>query len=88
MIFPKKMSEAIVPNWHWTFDIKNPKILVNLPQLYEAHLDVDISRMFARYKLGTMKNYVERGYYPNTLISEITQAEDDYRVLKEMFKLP
>lgn len=84
---PKKMSEEKPNNWQWYYDYKNPKMLINLPRLFETHLDVDTDRFFASYKLGTMRRYMERGYTPNTLMGDVAEAVEHYGILKEMFKL-
>jgi hypothetical protein len=56
-------------------------------KLYESYIQPESSRLFAKYKTNAVKNFMERGFYPNTLMSEISKADEDYKVLKEMFKL-
>jgi hypothetical protein len=82
-----KVSQEGNLNLFWYVDKKNPKILINILGLFETHLDSDSSRFFADFKKKTMNNYMQRGYQPNTLMSEVSKAADDYEVLKEMFKL-
>jgi hypothetical protein len=83
----KKVSEETGHNLFWYFDERNPKMLINLLKLYESHINVESNRLFADFKKKTVKNYMERGFYPNTLMGEISKADEDYQVLKEMFKL-
>jgi len=82
-----KVSSERNHNLFWYFDKKNPKILINILGLYETNLDVQSSRLFANFKKSFVNNYMEKGYYPNTLMSEVAKAGEDYAVLKEMFKL-
>jgi hypothetical protein len=82
-----KVSSETKHNLFWYFDRKNPKILLNLVGLFETHLDAENSRLFASFKKNAVNNYMEKGYYPNTLMGEVARAGDDYAVLKEMFKL-
>lgn len=82
----KVSSEKHYNLFHY-FDKKNPKMLINILGLYETHLDSTGSRLFATFKKRAVNDYMERGYYPNTLMSEISRANDDYLVLKDMFKL-
>jgi len=82
-----KVSKEVHHNLFWYFDRKNPKILINILGLYETHLNVESSRLFASFKKNTVNNYMERGLYPNTLMGEVANAAEDYAVLKEMFQL-
>ena len=82
-----KVSDSKTKNLFWLHDLKNPKNLFNLPNLFETYLDVEGSRMFSSFKKETIKDFAERGYYPNTLMPEIAKAEEDYQILKTMFKL-
>ena len=82
-----KVSSEVKHNLFWYFDKKNPKILINIVGLYETHLEAENSRLFAGFKKNAVNNYMEKGYYPNTLMGEVSKAGDDYAVLKEMFKL-
>ncbi len=82
-----KVSKEVNHNLFWYFDKKNPKILINILGLYETHLDPDSSRLFAAFKKKTVNNYMQRSYYPNTLMGEVSRAAEDYAILKEMFKL-
>ncbi len=82
-----KVSQPDGCNLYWVHDERNPKILINFVKLYESYIHPESSRLFAKFKTHTVKNFMERGYYPNTLMSEINKAENDYQVLKEMFKL-
>jgi len=82
-----KVSNEKDHNLFWYFDKRNPKMLINILGLYETHLEVQGSRIFANFKKNAVNDYMERGYYPNTLMSEISRAQDDYLVLKDMFKL-
>ncbi len=72
---------------YWAFDERNHKMLMNFPKLFESHLDVESSRLFAKFKKDKVGKFMERGYYPNTLMSEVSKADDDYQVLKQMFNL-
>lgn len=83
----KVSQERIGSNIYWVLDERNPKMLINFVKLYESYIQPESSRLFARYKTETVKKFMERGYYPNTLMSEISKADEDYQVLKEMFKL-
>ena len=82
-----KVSQEGNLNLFWYVDNRNPKIFLNILGLYEAYLDSDSSRFFAKFKKMTVNNYMQRGYNPNTLMNEIAKGADDYAVLKEMFKL-
>ena len=82
-----KVSSEVQHNLFWYFDKKNPKILINILGLFETHLDVQSSRLFANFKKSAVNNYMEKGYYPNTLMGEVSKAGDDYAILKDMFKL-
>lgn len=82
-----KVSKELDHNLFWYFDKKNPKMLINILGLFESHLDVEGSRIFANFKKNAVNNYMERGFYPNTLMSEVAKANEDYLILKDMFKL-
>jgi hypothetical protein len=82
-----KVSNEKDHNLFWYFDKRNPKMLINIIGLFETHLDATGSRMFANFKKNAVNNYMKYGYYPNTLMSEVSRAENDYQKLKEMFKL-
>ena len=82
-----KVSSEVDHNLFWYFDKKNPRMLINILGLYETHLNVETSRIFASFKKNFVNNYMERGYYPNTLMGEVSRANEDYLVLKNMFKL-
>jgi hypothetical protein len=71
----------------WYFEMKNPKMLINILGLYETNIDPTGSRIFANFKKKAVNDLMERGYYPNSLMGEISRADEDYKVLKEMFKL-
>ncbi len=82
-----KVSAEKDHNLFWYFDKRNPKMLLNIVGLFETHLDTQASRIFANFKKRSVNYNMERGFYPNTLMPEISRAEDDYTVLKDMFKL-
>jgi hypothetical protein len=82
-----KTSNEKIINHDWHEDNRNPKILINFPRLFSAYLDSESNKFFANTKGLIMKRYIERGYVPNTLMSDITKAYDDYQVLKTMFNL-
>jgi len=83
----KKVSEQIYVNPYWACDESNPKMLINLPKLFESFLDVDSSKLFSKTKTHLMRTFMERGHTPNTLIEDISFAEDNYQVLSKMFDL-
>ena len=87
MFARKKVSKEVNINPYWVCDDKNPKMLVNLPKLYESYLDVDYSKVFSKTKVSIMKGFMDRGYTPNTLIEDISFAEDNYLILSKMFDL-
>ena len=82
-----KTSTEKVFNHDWLIDEKNPKILINFPKLFLSYLDNESNKLFAVPKTLIMRRYMERGYHPNTLMSDISKAYDDYLVLKQMFNL-
>ncbi len=82
-----KTSQEKIVNHDWLADERNPKILINFPKLFTAYLDSESNKMFANTKGSIMRKFMERGYAPNTLMSDITKAYDDYQVLKTMFNL-
>jgi len=82
----KKVSLAN-SNLYWEHDERNPKMMINFLKLYESYINPESSRLFAKFKTNTIRNFMERGYNPNTLMSEISKADEDYEVLKEMFRL-
>ena len=82
----KKVSSANT-NLYWEHDERNPKMMINFLKLYESYINPESSRLFAKFKTSTIRNFMERGYYPNSLMSEISKADEDYQVLKDMFRL-
>jgi hypothetical protein len=82
----KTSTEKIV-NHDWLVDGANHKILLNLPQLFTRYLDGESNVIFGEPKIKKMREQIEKGYYPNTLMSDIGKAYDDYLVLKKMFNL-
>jgi hypothetical protein len=82
-----KVSDSKFKNLFWVHDLKNTKNFINFPTLFETNLDVEGSRMFSSFKRELVIDLSERGYYPNTLMPEIAKAEEDYQLLKTMFKL-
>jgi hypothetical protein len=83
----KKTSTEKIVNHDWQEDTRNPKMLINLPKLFNAHLDSESNKFFAGPKCFVMRKYMERGYVPNTIMSDISKAYDDYQLLKIMFNL-
>jgi len=83
----KKVSDQINANPYWVCDDNNPKMLINLPKLYESYLDVESLKLFSKAKTTLMRTFMERGYTPNTLIDDISFAEDNYQTLCKMFDL-
>lgn len=61
--------------------------IFGLTYLFTKFLDKDYSRFFAEPKLKFNINHMERGYYPNNLMSDISKANLHYEKLNEMFKL-
>jgi hypothetical protein len=84
---PKKASAENDISVAWIADERNSKSLSNFPKLYETHLLIAASAMFAGPKVNKMGTYIERGYQPNTVMSEVARANHDYTVLKNMFRL-
>ena len=82
----KTSTEKIV-NQDWHEDHRNPKILINFPKLFCSYVDSESNKFFANTKGSIMRKYMERGYVPNTLMSDISKAYDDYQILKTMFNL-
>lgn len=82
-----KVSQNELKNLWWYHDYKNPKNVLNMLSLFESHLDVESNRIFADFKVNTVKEFMERGYNPNTLMSDISKASENYNILKTMFKL-
>jgi len=87
MLARQKVSDQININPYWVCDEKNPKMLINLPKLFESYLDVDSLKLFSKTKTNLMRTFMERGYTPNTLIEDIAFAEDNYQTLSKMFDL-
>lgn len=88
LYFPRrKVSEEKNVNAYWACDDTNPKMAVNFPKLYESYLDVDCSRMFSQVKNQIMRKYMSKGFTPNTLMEDVAFAEDNYKILSEMFDL-
>lgn len=83
----KKVSQPSGSNLYWVYDERNPKMMINFVKLYESYLHPESTRLFAKFKIETVKNFMERGYYPNTLMSEVSKADEDYDVLKNMLGL-
>lgn len=83
----QKVSEQIYINPYWACDERNPKMLINLPKLFESYLDVDSSKLFSKTKTHLMRTFMEKGYTPNTLVEDVAFAEDNYQVLSRMFDL-
>ena len=71
----------------WKHDIFFPKNLYGLTKRFERSFDVDGSLIFASTKKQTMNKFLEKGLYPGVLMNEINLANEDYRYLKDLFKL-
>jgi hypothetical protein len=82
-----KVSQPFGTNLYWVHDERNSKMMINFVKLYESYLHPESSRLFAKFKTETVKNFMERGHYPNTLMSEVSKADEDYQVLKNMLGL-
>ncbi len=82
-----KTSTEKTINHDWHDDNRNPKILINFPRLFTAYIDSESNKFFANTKGLIMRKYMERGYVPNTLMSDIPRAYEDYQILKSMFNL-
>lgn len=67
-------------------NLENP-VAYNIPFLFGKYLDVESSRMFAKAKYSRFLNFMERGYVPNALMSDVHKAESHYQILSRMFKL-
>ena len=71
----------------WKHDIFFPKNLYGITKRFERSFDVDGSLIFASTKKQIMNKYLEKGLYPGVIMDEISLANDDYRYLKDLFKL-
>lgn len=74
-------------NVSWRHDIFFPKNLYGLTKRFDRSFDVDGSLIFAPVKKQIMNKFLEKGLYPGVLMSEISLANEDYRYLKNLFKL-
>lgn len=82
-----KLAESSFANIEWKYDFRNPKQLINLSHLFEKYLNVDSSRVFANPKRNQTREWMSRGYLPGLMIEDVSRAEGDYQILREMFKL-
>lgn len=74
-------------NVNWRHDIHFPKNLFGLTKRFERSFDVDGSLVFASVKKQIVNKFLEKGLYPGVLMSEISLANEDYRYLKDLYKL-
>jgi hypothetical protein len=80
------LSNDINENYIDSFNSARPGVYF-LPYLFQKYLDSSYSRLFAQTKLTSNIKYMDRGYYPNNLMSDITKAELHYQKLNDMLKL-
>ena len=74
-------------NLNVLYDTESPKRLINLPYLFEKFLDPSYSRMFANPKTKFTKACMERGFYPNVIMTDVPNAVRHYGILSKMLKL-
>ncbi len=77
----------INPNENFIYRTNERQGIYSLPFLFEKYLDNDYSRMFAKAKINQNISYMQKGFYPNSLMMDVERTNCHYNKLNQMFKL-
>lgn len=81
-------SNTIKSNWDFvSANNKESLGIYFLPSIFNKYFNVYTSIIVNHAKIKQTFKYMQKGYYPDTLLPEVNQLNESYEVLSNMFKL-